>query len=402
MNQAGQPKPRHCMIVHAYYPLTETRVEREALALIDSGFEVDVICLQRTVDPAFEQVDGVNVYRLPVRREKAGLVKQLGEYLNFFFRVFFKLIRLHTRRKYQVVQVHNPPDFLVFSTLYPKLTGAKIFLDLHDIMPEFFASKTNKRMDSFMVRLVLLQERLSCWFADHVITVTEIWRERLSGRGVNPDKLSVVMNVADERYFHPQDLGVESNGHDRQFNLIYHGTLKENYGLGDLIRSIGLAREKIPNIHLTIQGVGEYYSEMMEIVDQLDIHQEVTINPYALPVNELPALINKADLGVVPNQNDLFNGDLLPTKMLEYIALGKPVIAAKTKVISHYFDETMVQFFEPGNPESLANELVSMYHNWEKVIEKGRNYQKFTSQYNWSAISQMYVALVREYAGADK
>ena len=102
-------------------------------------------------------------------------------------------------------------------------------------------------------------------------------------------------------------------------------------------------------------------------------------------------------MGVVPNRNDLFNGDLLPTKMLEYVALGKPVVASNTRVISHYFDESMVHFFEPGNAESLAKNIISCYSDWEKEKVKTGNYQKFTSVYNWKLISKNYVDLVRRY-----
>jgi glycosyltransferase involved in cell wall biosynthesis len=385
------------MVVHAYYPLGETRVEREALALLESGYEVDVICLKDEGEIPFETVAGIDIYRLSVKRSKGSFIRQLFEYLNFFFRVFFKLIELHTKRKYQIVQVHNLPDFLVFSALYPKIFGAKIFLDIHDIMPEFLASKTLKSMDSFWVRLTIFQERLSCWFADHVITVTEIWRERLISRGVDTEKVSVVMNVADDRYFYPRVTGSETKTTNGHFHLIYHGTFKENYGMAELIRSIGLVRETIPNIQLTIQGGGEYHDAMVRMVEELDLHNQVTINNYAIPVSDLPGLINQADLGVVPNRNDLFNGDLLPTKMLEYVALGKPVVASQTRVISHYFDNSMVKFFEPGNAESLAKNIIDCYSHWENEKEKTKNYQKFTSKYNWKQVSLNYVDLVREY-----
>ena len=130
MKQADHSKFRHCMVVHAYYPLGETRVEREALALIEKGFEVDVICLKDEGELSFENVDGVDVYRLPVMRNKGGFIKQFGEYLNFFVRVLFKLISLHSKRKYQVIQVHNLPDFLVFSALYPKIRGCAGWIPL--------------------------------------------------------------------------------------------------------------------------------------------------------------------------------------------------------------------------------------------------------------------------------
>jgi len=221
----GKSPKRHCMVVHAYYPLGETRVLREALALTNRGYEVDVLCLRQSGEPKTEQSDGINVYRLPMKRFRGhGLAFQLLEYLAFFLLAFGKLVILHTKRRYGTVQVHNLPDFLVFCALIPKFSGARIILDLHDLMPEFFASKFESGMDSPAVRLVTLQEQLSCRFADHVITVTDVWKETLIKRGVPAHKVSVVMNVADTSIFHPvAHLPAPSRNGDH-FELIYHGT----------------------------------------------------------------------------------------------------------------------------------------------------------------------------------
>ena len=183
---------RHCMVVHAYYPLGETRVEREALALLDHGLHVDVICLKGPREPAIELVEGVKVYRLPVRRRRgSGFIIQLLEYLTFLVLSSFHLSRLHLQNRYDVVQVHNLPDFLVFAAMIPKLTGAKIVLDLHDLMPEFYSERSQLSMKSLPVRILLYQERVACAFADKVITVTEIWRQALIRRGQATDKVFV-------------------------------------------------------------------------------------------------------------------------------------------------------------------------------------------------------------------
>ena len=390
---------RHCMIVHAYYPIGETRVEREALALVEAGLTVDVLCLKHKGDPKYEIVDGVHVYRLPVTRNKTGgRINQLLEYLRFFILVFFKLIFLYPRRKYHTIQAHNLPDFLIFSAIIPKLFGTRLILDIHDLMPEFFAIKSNKPMDSFLVKLVIIQERLSCWFADHVITVTDLWRVRLVSRGVESKKVSVVMNVADDRYFYSRNAHSDEINSKDHLHLIYHGTFKEHYGMKELIQSIDLARKEVPGVRLKIQGVGEYYNEMARLVEELGLENEVEINNFVIPVYDLPELISRADMGVIPNRNDLFSGELLPTKMLEYIALNKPVIASKTKVISQYFDENMVLFFNPGDPESLSEEIVYAYQHWDEMIEKRKNFNRFTSIYNWQVISQNYVELVNKLA----
>jgi glycosyltransferase involved in cell wall biosynthesis len=388
------------MVVHAYYPLGETRVEREALALVDHGYEVDVLCLRDEGEAGFETVNGINIYRFPVRRGSSrGLFARLREYLTFFFFVFFKFLALQPARHYQVVQAHNLPDFLIFSALIPKLMGARLILDIHDRMPEFFAALTNRSMDSFFVRCVLWQEQLSCRFADHVVTVTELWRKKLIDRGIRPDKVSVVMNVADDRIFRTNPALRRTRRKNGHFHLIYHGTFKERYGLDVLIRAVGLVRERLPGIQVIIQGEGEFHGEMVRLVNELDLRDHVHIHASVLPTEKLPALITQADAGVVPNRNDIFTGDLLPTKLMEYVALDVPVIAARTRVISEYFDDAMVCFFIPGDAASLAENILDLYRHPKKLQEQVLNAERFISTYNWKAISSEYVRLVNRLAG---
>jgi glycosyltransferase involved in cell wall biosynthesis len=383
------------MLVHAYYPLGESRVEREAHALIQRGYEVDVICLRWDNEPSFEKVGGVNVYRLPVKRHQgSGLVSQLFEYLAFFFLTFFRLLGLYPQRKYRVVQVHNLPDFLIFSALVPKCFGARLILDLHDLMPEFFAASRDRGMESWPVRLMVLQEQLSCRFADHVVTVTDTWRDTLIRRGVPSEKISVVMNVADGSIFHPDITTGQRKNANGRFNLIYHGTLVQRYGVDVLVRAIQLARNEIPGVHLTIQGAGEFREDLEALVEALGLGDNVTINANMLHVSELPRLIGQADVGVVPNRSDIFTGQLLPTKLLEYVALNVPVISARTPGIAAYFDETMLQFFTPGSAGELAGCILSLYKDRLRRAELVENSKRFNQEYSWETVASNYVALV--------
>src|SRR5688572_23510237 len=118
MKNNGTSERRHCMVVHNYYPQREPRVEREAQALVDHGYKVDVICLRAENEPAFAVVDRVSVYRLPVKRHKgSGAAVQMLEYLTFFAMASSKLAALHRQHRYAVVQIHNLPDFLIFAGL---------------------------------------------------------------------------------------------------------------------------------------------------------------------------------------------------------------------------------------------------------------------------------------------
>ncbi len=392
---ATQPKT-HCMVVHAYYPLDETRVEREAHALVAAGFEVDVLCLQNEKELAEETVDGVNVYRLPVRRHKGqGLAVQMLEYLSFFVLVFLKLLKLHPRRGYGTIQVHNLPDFLVFSTFVQKLSGVRIILDLHDLMPEFFAGSYDRSMDSLPVRMLKLQEWLSCRYADCVITVTETWRQTLIERGVPAEKAFVVMNLADERIF-GQGVSVNHPANRRNgFRMIYHGTIAQRYGLDLLVEALDTVKSEIPDIHLTLHGGGEFRDELMRMVEERNLQKYVYFSVNKLPTNELPKLIQGADVGVVPYRYDIFTDGILPTKLMEYAAVGIPVIASRTSAITDYFDPQMVQLFSPGDVRELANSIMLLHNDRNLLLQYKQNIEKFNERYNWKTVAAQYVQIVQ-------
>ena len=385
--------PRHCMVVHAYYPVGETRVEREALALLAQGTVVDIICLKSIDEPDVELVDGVQVYRLPVgRNRRKGLLVQALEYLSFFMLAFVRLTTLYWRKHYDVIQVHNLPDFLVFVAIIPKLTGSKIILDLHDLMPEFYSELYERSMDSLVVRIIRLQEWLSCKFADHIITVTENWRQALIDRGQPKNKVSVVMNVADDHIFYPQGEVKETN--NGCFRLIYHGVMGKRHGLDLALRAICQIVEAAPDIQILLHGWAGDLKNLQELADELDLRDHIQFSHSNLPTAELPKLLLTADLAVVPYRNGTFTGGILPTKLMEYAALGIPAVAARTPAIAAYFDETCVQFFAPGNVDELAACILALYNDRQRLANLAHNIVKFNNRYNWGKVSVEYAALV--------
>ena len=387
------------MIVYAIYPLAETRVQREAEALLKHGYEVDVICMRLPNDLPIDFYKGVRIYREKYRFpnvgiNRNGLVSKFLNYTRFFLSAAVRVTQLHIKNRYDVIQVHNLPDYLVFCAFLPKLFGVPIILDLHDLMPEFFAGRFKQQMP-VVAKLISWQEHLACKFSNHVITVSEHWRHALIKRGVPEQKCSVIMNVADENIF--SHSAEESNHRSRsdQFRLIYHGSIHERYGLDLALIAIDHVRKEIPNIHLTLIGYGEFLPHVAKMVEELDLSQHVTIEDLHL-AEELPGIILSNDLGVVPYQNDVFTDGLLPTKLMEYAALGMPAIASSTTTIQEYFTDTNVEFFEPGNADDLARVILYLYNNPIRLEELSRGSQKFNEHYNWSNVGAAYVSLVEE------
>jgi glycosyltransferase involved in cell wall biosynthesis len=393
---------RHCMVVHAQYPGGETRVQREAGALVKNGYEVDVLCLRNRVEMATEICGGVRVIRLPVRR---GLHRWVGgkflEYLRFFVLAMLKLIVLHVRHPYRVVQLHNLPDFLVFAAWFPKLLGARVILDLHDLMPEFYQGRYGGKSAGIAARLLCLQEKLSCRFADHVITVSEIWRQTLIGRGIPPDKCSVVMNVADQGIFYPSREPKAGSRDGNGLRLMYHGIVPHRYGLDLVLRAVAQVREQIPDIHLTIHTVrSERYPALVALAEELDlVDKNVQFSTKLLPVDKLPDLIRSADVGLAPYRTDVFTNGIVPTKLMEYAALGMPAIGARTEAIEAYFKDTMVEFFTPGDIDDLARCILRLHSDREYLAQLARGADKFNQRYNWSKLAGEYVALVNRLSG---
>lgn len=388
---------RHCMVVFNQYPLGETRVQREAEALLRAGYEVDVICKRMPGEPAVDSYKGVRIHRVKYHfpmpwLSAEGLGRKFLDYVRFLLSAFVRINQLDFQCHYRSIQVHNLPDFLVFCSLKQKLKGIPILLDLHDLMPEFFSGRF-RNDNSLKAKLIRWQERISCRFADQVITVSEHWRQALIQRGVPANKCSVLMNVADERIFHADGSRPVGSPAQDGFRLIYHGGMWYRYGIDLLVQAIEQLRSEIPKIHLTLIGQGDILPEIRKLIDQKNLQGQVTISAKCL-AEELPAIILSCDLAVVPYRADVFTDSLLPTKLMEYAALGLPAVASRTTAIKAYFSDANVEFCEPGNAEDLTRCILRLYQHPERLIELARGSLNFNAKYNWSILSSQYIALV--------
>jgi glycosyltransferase involved in cell wall biosynthesis len=396
---------RHCMVVFNQYPLGETRVQREAEALLHSGYEVDVICKRILNESVIDNYKGVRIFRekyhltLPFVNPD-GLLQRFFDYLLFFISAFIQLNRQHFHSPYASIQVHNLPDFLIFCAILQKIIGVPLILDLHDLMPEFFAGQFSKE-NSFTSRLIYWQEKISCSFSDHVITVSEHWRQALIQRGVPAEKCSVVMNVADNAVFHPVVKGHGQTSGRNGFRLIYHGTMVRRYGIDMLVQAVPRLRDQIPNLQLFLVGQGELLPELQGMIKQLNLEDSITIEPKQL-AEQLPEIIQSCDLGIVPYMNDSFTDGLLPTKLMEYAALGMPAVASRTSAIQAYFTDSNVEFFEPGNIDDLVRCILFLYRCPKRLAELHEGCKKFNNSYNWTKISAEYVKLVQNLALRNK
>ena len=210
-------RSRIAVIVYSSFP-GDVRVRREVEALVDAGYEVDVICCRQPSEPAREVISDATVHRLGVTRKRGTRLRYIFEYVAFTGAAFLAVAHAHSSRRYRVVHVHNLPAFLVLSALIPRLFGAKVILDLHDLMPEFYMRKYSLNEQRIAIRTMKLVERWSAALANHVIVASPYKLEKILDRSVEREKCTTVLNLPDPKYFG----GSRSVGrsHD-QFRMIY-------------------------------------------------------------------------------------------------------------------------------------------------------------------------------------
>ncbi len=380
------------MIRHYYYPL-ELSVRREAEALLEAGFVVDVICSREKGQKEEENVNGVDVFRLPISHKKGGILRYVFEYLAFFILSTMKLNFLYLTKKYDMIQVNTMPDFLVFVTAIPKMFGTKVVLHMHEPMSELWETKFGtKKMITSLIKWV---EQRAIKYADSVLTVTQQLKDRFIARGADEKKIAVILNVPDGRIFKPELASNQTKRNENCFVLISHGSIEERYGLDIAIRAVAIVKETVTNIKYYILGEGEHKGDLTKLVEQSNLQKQVSFPGY-LPFDEMIEIIANSDVGLVPMRKSLYSDLVHTNKMFEYIMFNKPVIISRTKAVEDYFDDASLVFFESENQENLARCIVELYKNSARRKSLAQNAHKIYEKYRWSKMKKKYLKVYED------
>jgi glycosyltransferase involved in cell wall biosynthesis len=359
---------RAAVIVYSYYP-SDTRVRRAAEAMVEAGMSVDLLCLtDLESDLPNEIIQGVNVFRVPLKRRRGSKWAYLTQYGRFFISSFRFLTFRGSRQKYDVVHVHNMPDFLVFTAILPKCSGAGVILDLHDPMPELMTSIYGLRENQWQVRLLKWVEKRSIKFSTIALTPNITFKNLFVRRSCKPDKMQIVMNSPDQDSFDPQRFASSARSADSpvEFRLMHHGSIVHRHGLDILVEAIALLKPKIPGIRLDIYGHNEPFLEtFLEVAKKLGVSDVVRFHGAKSP-KDIAEAIHNADLGVIPNRRSAFTALNFPTRIFEYLAMNRPVIAPATRGITDYFSDNELLMFEQENLQDLA-EII--FYAWKHPAE---------------------------------
>ncbi|HYL41197.1 MAG TPA: glycosyltransferase, partial [Candidatus Binatus sp.] len=325
------------------------------------------------------------------------------EYLSFFVRAALQLLRDHRRRRYALVQVATLPDWLVFAALPLRLVGVPVVLDLHEAMPEFFASRFPRLARGPAQLAMLAAERLSVAVATHALTANEALRERLIDRGADPTRVTTVPNAPSLARFDPAGLDRRRFMADGCLRLVYAGAVTPTYDLGVVLDALELLALDRPELVITfdVYGRGDAEDELRARSAATGTHSRIQLHG-RLPIERMPESLAAADVGVAPIAPSRFTRLSFSTKLLEYGAMGLPIATARLPLAERLLGDDAVWFFEAGDPASLASAIGAIVDDAGARESRVQVMTARVRALSWELEQARYVALIERLAGRQR
>jgi glycosyltransferase involved in cell wall biosynthesis len=318
-------KGKHILIVVENLPVPfDRRVWQEANTLSENGAKVSIICpIMKGYTAKYEVINNIEIYRHPLPFEASGALGYLVEYSTALFWESWLSLKIYAKKRFHVIHGCNPPDLIFIVAFFFKALGVRYVFDHHDINPELYIAKYNKK--GFFYNLMVFFEKLTFKTADYSIATNESYKEIAIRRGgMDPEKVQVIRSgpKLDRLQLLPPE---EKYKKGRRFLLGYVGVIGEQEGIDLLLQSFKLIISKRDDVHLAIVGGGTHVEELKKICDQLNLNDFVDF--YGRVSDEvLVGVLNTADVCVNPDKPTEMNDLSTMNKIMEYMALKKPIV----------------------------------------------------------------------------
>jgi len=375
-------KGKHILIIVENLPVPfDRRVWQEANALKENGTEVTVICPKmKGYSLGFEVINGIEIYRHPLPLEARGAI---GYFMEYSAAVFWEIIlsfRIYFRKKFHVIHGCNPPDLIFIPALLFKLFGVKYVFDHHDINPELYFAKFGKK--NLFYKVLLLFERLTFLTADFSIATNESYRDIAIKRGkMNPQKVAVVRSGPDLNRMKITP-GNQKYKKGRKYLIGYVGVIGEQEGLDLLLQVISLLTSKRDDIQFAIIGGGTDLDKIKALSDNLGINEFVDFYG-RVPDDFLIDILNTADICVNPDKPTEMNNLSTMNKIMEYMALKKPIVQFNLKE-GRYSAQEASLYAENNNIQDFANKIQILLNDEMLRTKMGEfGYNRVVNELSW-------------------
>src|SRR5215469_3667571 len=303
----------------------DRRVWKEACALHDEGYQVTVLC-PRSKGYMDKHVilKGINIYRYPMSREGNGLLSYIWEYGWALFWQITYAWWIYIKSGFDIIQGCNPPDNIFLVALPFKLLGVKYIFDHHDASPELFRAKYQHA--GLIHPILLMLERLTYYFSDTVIATNESYKELAVNRGrVDPRDVFVVRNGPDLASFKPVSPNPALK-HGKRYLIGYVGNMSHQEGLDILLEVVEHIKTRgRRDVHFTCIGGGPGFASLRQLVKDRDLEDRINFTG-RVSDQELLEVLSTADVCVNPDTPCKMNDISTMIKIMEYMALGKPIV----------------------------------------------------------------------------
>ena len=394
------PKGKRVVIVVENLPAPlDRRVWQESQALRDAGYKVTVICPKmRGFNASAENIDGIQIYRHWITDEAGGFVGFIAEYASALWGEFWLLWKVWLKQGMDVIHLCNPPDLLFLVAIPFRLLGVKVLYDVHDLWPEMFEAKFNRR--GWFYSMVRLAEKCTYKLANAVLATNETVKNVAMTRGGKSESDVTVVRTAP--MFGNIDVDPDpSLKKGKQFLVGYIGVMGNADGVDYLVRAADhlvhvLKRE---DTHFLIMGSGAEYDNLVRLRDELGLQSYVDL-PGRVTNEFLFTALKTMDLGAACDPKNSYNDGCTMNKTLEYMAFGKPQVLfdiiegrASAQEAALYVKENSAEKFAEalvellGDPErreqmgAFGKKRLFEELNWERSVENLTGaYSRLTSK----------------------
>ena len=350
----------------------DRRVWQEATTLRDAGYGVSIVCpTGKGCEKKFESIDGIDIWRYDLPHEAEGALGYLIEYSAALAWSFFLSLKI----KFDVIHACNPPDLFFLIGGFWKLFGKKFLFDHHDANPELYEAKFGRR--GAFYELLCLFEKLTFRTADVSIATNESYKRiAITRGGMDPDKVFVVRSGPSLERMKV----VPPAKKPRKYLVGYVGVMGKQEGIDLLLRSVTCLKRQ--DVHFILVGGGTSLEEMKALARELGVADSVTFTG-RVPDAELLAVLNAADVCVNPDVANEMNDISTMNKIMEYMALGKPIVQFDLAE-GRFSAQDASLYARRNDPEDFARKIGELLDDPEKrraMGEYGR--RRVVEQLEW-------------------
>jgi glycosyltransferase involved in cell wall biosynthesis len=373
---------KHILIIVENLPVPfDRRVWQEANTLKDNGAKVSIICPKmKQFNKAYEIINGIEIYRHPLPVEGEGALSYLFEYLIALFWEWALSMKIFIKKRFHVIQGCNPPDLVFLVALFYKFFRVKYVFDHHDINPELFIAKYGKK--GFYYNLMLLTERLTFATASFSIATNESYKEIAIKRGkMRADKVQVVRSGPKLARLKPGEGNVKYKK-GRQFLVGYVGVIGAQEGLDLLLESAKLITQIRNDVQFAIVGDGtelekiRVYAQEMKLENYVDFYGRVDDDT-------LVEILNTSDVCVNPDKPTVMNNLSTMNKIMEYMALKKPIVQYNLKEGKLSAQDASL-YAENTSTDDFANKIMWLLDHPEERDRMGEyGHRRIINELSW-------------------